>query len=610
MWETTYNDLVDSVSNSPPVFDPQTWIDLLAAHAAKRDMFSAKSLVVILDGIEKLAEARSTAGHSITVTAFHTTLFERLKSSFSNPTLLKEIGLIYLGEFHLPAVALKHFELAHQFAPRDRELEQLQTTATLALARDATDQPVHTGINEAQPTKPELLGLLRQTTRLSVIEARHDLDESNVEFKRKQTAFRTTGRVKLQPAPAADFGKLLDQAKKLIRQTDFAGAADTLARAQQAGAPKEELQAYYAQLGLGAFDHGRMDEALQAFLVTRDLGPEALEGWFNCGLVYQKIGRLDEALQSYQEAARIAPDHAKIWCNISSVWFEAGNYEEAETTARRALELKPDYARAWDNLAATLSAMNKLPEAADACHQAIRLQPALHSAWFKLGVVSFQQDQMLAAKEAFNLTGDNPDFFPFILYYLSMIEARGGELDEALKKLAEARAADPGNELESPALKELGALCTRFGRHVTAADFYAQITAKAPDDFSAWLALGASQHRAEELELARQAYQRACELQPDNPLPWHNLGLLASDLGDDEKARECFQHEVQLSPDDAKAWYDLGLTFQSLGKERESAEAFERAEKLVNTLSRRSSDLSAALSIVRRLNLGERKIKE
>ncbi len=573
-------------------------------------MFSTKTLLIILDGIEKLDEARSQPNHSIVVTGFHTTLFERLQKSFNNPTLLKEIGLIYLNEFRLPSVALKHFDLARQFAPKDRELEQLQKTATLSMAKQASDQPTHTGIGEMASHKPEVGNMIRKTTqRIDVVEARRHLTEATGEFKRKQKVFRSTGRVSQKTEPVADFGVMFDQARKLTLQTDFAGAAAILAKAQHAGAPKEELQAYYAQLGLTAFDHGRMEEALEAFLITRDLGPETLEGWFNCGLVYQKIGRPEDALASYQEAARLAPDHAKIWCNISAVWFEVGNYEEAEASARRALELRPDYARAWDNLAATLGALNRLPEAAEACQSAIRLQPAMQSSWFKLGVINFQQDNLLAAKEAFNLTGDNPEFFAYVLFYFSMIEARRGELDEALQKLSQARAADPDNELEIPALKEIGALCTRFGRHVTAADFYEQITVKVPDDFSAWLALGAAFHRAERLKEAGEAYGQASALQPENPLAWHNLGLLASDEGRHEEARDCFQQEVLLSPDDAKAWYDFGLSLQNLNLQEESEEAFRHAESLISTLSRRSSDLSAALSIVRRLNLGERTIK-
>jgi tetratricopeptide (TPR) repeat protein len=253
--------------------------------------------------------------------------------------------------------------------------------------------------------------------------------------------------------------------------------------------------------------------------------------------------------------------------------------------------------------------MNRLEEAADACQQAIRIQPTLYSAWFKFGVVNFQLNNMFVATEAFNMTGENADFFPYVLYYSSMIESRRGDLELAVEKLEQARAADPDNELEPTAIKELATAFTKDGNHAQAADCYAQLTEKYPDDFSAWLALGTACHRAEQTDQAREAYLKATELKPDSPLPWHNLGLLASDLKQHEEARKCFEREVELAPDDAKAWYDLGVAFNALGLDLESSEAFEKAESLVNTLNRRSSDLSAALSIVRRLNLSGRVLK-
>jgi tetratricopeptide (TPR) repeat protein len=601
----------ESAAPSPPVFDPQTWVDLLTVHALKSDMFSARTLMVIHEGVEKLAEARKAADNTITITSFHTTLFERLHRSFNNPNLLKEVGVAYLEEFRMPAIALKHFDIARQFAPKDRDIEQLQVAAALAVARRMTDQSAHSGLDEAAPSKPEVGALLRKTIKLAnVVDTRTHLDETAGELGRKQEVWRKSGALKsMTGAATGDFQKPLGRAQALLSQTDFAGAAAALDEARKAGAPKEELQAYYAQLGLTAYDYGRLEEALDAFLHLRDLGPEAVEGWFNCGLVYQKMGRLDEAVTSYQEAARIAPDNPKTWCNLSAVWFERGNHAEAERAARRSLELKADYARAWDNLASALSAMNRLPEAAEACRRAIHLQPALHSAWFKFGVVNFQLDNMVKATEAFNMTGDSPDFFSYILYYFSMIAARRGELDDAVEKLQQARGADPGNELEPTATREIAAAFTKAGNHASAADFYGRITQARPDDFSAWLALGTARHKAEQLDLAREAYFRATELRPDSPLPWHNLGMLASDQGDHAQARNYFQREVELAPHDAKAWYDLGVSLQTLGLEEESANAFEQAEGLVKSLSRRSSDLSAALSIVRRLNLGERVLK-
>jgi tetratricopeptide (TPR) repeat protein len=574
-------------------------------------MFSARTLMVIHEGVEKLAEARSAKDGPVTITNFHETLFERLRRSFNNPNLLKEIGAAYLEEFRMPAIALKHFDLARQFAPKDRDIEQLQVASALAVARQMTDQSALSGLDEAQPSKPEVGELLRKTCKLaSVVDTRTHLDETAGELGRKQEVWRKSGAVKeVGHGADADYHGPLGRVEELISQTDFAGAAAALGEARKAGAPKEELQAYYAQLGLTAFNHGRLEEGLDAFLHLRDLGPEAIEGWFNCGLVYQKMGRLDEALASYQKALQIAPENPKTWCNLSAVWFERGDHAEAEKAARRSLGLKADYVRAWDNLASALVSLNRLAEAAEACRKAIQLQPALHSAWFKYGVVNFQLDNMLLAAEAFNVTASDPDFFGYVLYYLAMIEARRGDLDKAVEKFEQASAADPGNELEITALREIASAFSKAGSHAFAADFHGQITAKRPDDFSAWLALGTARHRAEEYDEARSAYFRAIDLRPESSVPWHNLGMLASDLGLKKEARDYFQRETELAPDDAKAWYDLGVSLQKLGLEEKSADAFEQAEGLVKSLTRRSSDLSAALSIVRRLNLGERVLK-
>jgi hypothetical protein len=54
----------------PPVFDPQTWENLLAVHQAKHDFFSVKTLGTILDGIQHLALARLEPTCPFVVTGF------------------------------------------------------------------------------------------------------------------------------------------------------------------------------------------------------------------------------------------------------------------------------------------------------------------------------------------------------------------------------------------------------------------------------------------------------------------------------------------------------------------------------------------------------------
>ena len=600
---------VDPDPLASPALDPQTWVDLLTVHSLKNDFFSARTLMIIHEGIERMAKVRAVPGSILVPTPTQANIYERLYKAFNNPHLLKEAGIILLQQWHLPDSALKHFDLARQFAPADRDLEDMQVAAALAIARDVTNKAGHSGIDEPVPAKPEVDAVLRKTTKLAhVAEAREDLDKSAGKLGRVQEGLRKTTKIHDEP-PAVDYQPALSRAQGFLIHADFAGTAAALEEARRLGAPKEELQASFAQAGLAAYDAGEWDAALAAFQRVRDLDPAAVEGWFNCGLVLQKMGRFDEALASYQQALKIAPENPKTWCNLSSVWFERGNPEESEKAARECLRLKVDYARAWDNLASALNAQGKLTEAANACQQAIRINPGLASAWFKLGVVNFQLDNMRAAIEAFDAAKATPAFAPYVLHYLAMIAARRGELDAAMEKLGEAREADHDNELETATVKEIGAAYTKNGDHERAADLYSQVTKKHPDEFSAWLALGTSLHRAEKRDGAREAYTHATELRPENPLPWHNLGLLASDQGKYAEARGHFEREVELAPEDAKAWYDLGVALQKLGLEDEAAHAFDRAEGLVKSLARRSSDLSAALSIVKRLGLTSRTLK-
>ena len=79
--------------------EPHLWVDLLTIHTAKRDMFSAKSLMTILEGVEQIALARGHPQNPVKITAFHVSLFERLHGSFNNPALLKAVGQLYLNDF-------------------------------------------------------------------------------------------------------------------------------------------------------------------------------------------------------------------------------------------------------------------------------------------------------------------------------------------------------------------------------------------------------------------------------------------------------------------------------------------------------------------------------
>ncbi|HEY8944252.1 MAG TPA: hypothetical protein VIM73_08315, partial [Polyangiaceae bacterium] len=192
---------VDPDPQSSPALDPQSWVDLLTVHSLKNDFFSARTLMVIHEGVERMAKARESSPSRIVLTPSQANLYERLFKAFNNPHLLKEAGLILLQQWHLPDSALKHFDLARQYAPADRDIEELQVAAALAIARDVTSKTGHSGIEEPAPAKPEVDAVLRKTTKLvHITEAREDLDKSADELGRKQEDLHKTTKLQAEPA--------------------------------------------------------------------------------------------------------------------------------------------------------------------------------------------------------------------------------------------------------------------------------------------------------------------------------------------------------------------------------------------------------------------------
>ncbi|MEI9998509.1 MAG: hypothetical protein WDO13_04765 [Verrucomicrobiota bacterium] len=68
----------EAASSPPPIFDPQTWVDLLTVYALKGDLMSVRTLTVLHEGVDKLDKAFAVPGSTLHRSGVHATLFERL----------------------------------------------------------------------------------------------------------------------------------------------------------------------------------------------------------------------------------------------------------------------------------------------------------------------------------------------------------------------------------------------------------------------------------------------------------------------------------------------------------------------------------------------------
>src|SRR5277367_249928 len=153
---------------------PASWEALAEKVRGQNDPLSIKSLEVIIDGLKRIEEANALAKEKNTpplkVTGMSQAMFLRLARAYNSPTLLKEVGLIYLRDLNLPNVALQHFERSMRLGGPEKELRPLSEAAAVAvqrqLALESGQDAGHSGITTAQHAKPVAPNIIRKTGKL------------------------------------------------------------------------------------------------------------------------------------------------------------------------------------------------------------------------------------------------------------------------------------------------------------------------------------------------------------------------------------------------------------------------------------------------------------
>src|ERR1700677_2199502 len=137
------------------------WESLAERVRGQNDPLSIKSLEVIIDGLKQIEEVneqkKSKGEPPLKISALAQSMFGRLARAYNSPTLLKEIGLIYLRDLSLPNVALQHFERSMRLGGPEKELRPLSEAAAVAVQRQMSQTtgtiPAHSGISSAQHAK-------------------------------------------------------------------------------------------------------------------------------------------------------------------------------------------------------------------------------------------------------------------------------------------------------------------------------------------------------------------------------------------------------------------------------------------------------------------------
>jgi len=285
---------------------------------------------------------------------------------------------------------------------------------------------------------------------------------------------------------ALAYAGVADASLIMYRETkDSSWSAKALGAAQQARALSEDQPEIHLALGSVYRASGRTAEAIVELKRALELAPNSDEAYRRLALAYLASGHSPEAIQAYQKAVELNPYY---WVNhnvLGNAYYQLADYGKAAESYRRVIELDPNNPYAYNNLGAVLVQSGKFREAVEPLQKSLQFSPD-GQAYSNLGIAYFylrQYDKAIPAyekavelaprsdmfvgnlAEAYDLVGQKDraqtTFEQAIsLAYkdlqvnprdaatkgrLALWYGKKGDVRQALKFIAEARAIDPNN---------------------------------------------------------------------------------------------------------------------------------------------------------------------
>lgn len=335
---------------------------------------------------------------------------------------------------------------------------------------------------------------------------------------------------------------------EMVRQAAEAERAGDLARAEQLtrqvvnatpGDPGPLLK-----LGILLQRQSKYEESLSVLQEILRRAPMYPEGNFYAGTAYFSLNRYDEAIAAYQKELTGNPTQKAARFNLALVYTVKENHYEAIQQLQTLLTQDPGNASYLYQLAtiyktATRKTAEHLAELYpdSAYTHALQAEAFADSERFDQAVLEYQ----VVLKEQ--------PAFPGIHLAIGEIYWRQKEYPKAREHIALALAEDPNQPLAN---YYMGDILVNQSAYAQAVPHLQIIIAAYPGVARAYFLLGKCYMNAEELPKARQAFEKALQLDPKYQEVHYQLHLLHARLGNKAESQKELAIVKQLQQEDAR----------------------------------------------------------
>lgn len=413
------------------------------------------------------------------------------------------------------------------------------------------------------------------------------------------------------------------QAMSAISHGDYARAIEQLKRSIGYDPNNKNAQHY---LGLCYMETGNNPEAEGYFRTALNIDSNFVECLYNYGVLLRRMGRLSEASSSFLRCIEINPKYPPPYYQLGQLLKEKGDLDGAIDRFETATRLKPNFYDAQRDLGLAIferAGIGDNNAALDKLLTCARLVPDNPMVHFYLGTIYCADGKLDDAEKEFRTVLAIDPRHAAAHFELGKLRYYRGDLDRCLLEVKESEKISPSYsemkqypKIDPVITKRIIARCMEFkGKRIESVDAWRQAASVTKDnqvilkhiadlemqlrkeakqkkskkqpiivfdpaEVDAVVAQGLSQFEDNNLQAARQSFNKALELNPASFEAMQNLGFTLEAAGDLNGALEKYQAASTLNPQYDGAYYNLAFTLEKTGLPAEAGMMYQRFHEL------------------------------
>ncbi len=342
----------------------------------------------------------------------------------------------------------------------------------------------------------------------------------------------------------------IEQAHAHAKEHDFTRAIEYLVNALEIAPKSTEA---YLQIGDLFFNIGKIGEAVESYLIARQLQPNAPGAQdrlnavthYNSGLLFLRRGEYEKAKAEYQLTIELCPNQSFPYYQIGHLLSQQRNFSQAVPYYQKSIQLYAENTGAHYQLMKAYFRSNELAKGngqliklrriraqkrfrmaeddlkSGNINQAVKLynrtldmDTEYTPAYARLGAIAFQKGELVEARNHLRRAIEIDPDFTTAHYQLGWIYQQSGQFQQAIQSLERVVALQPNS---ASACNTLAMFYLERDSRLDKALALAKRAVKFKPIPSYWDTLSYSLYKKQKYEEADKAIKKALELQPDHP---------------------------------------------------------------------------------------------